>query len=124
MPLTILYAEDHPTVAEAVRDTLQAEGWRVDACASGAAALARLESGKPYGLLLFDNELPVVNGLELARRAPGLTHRSRTPIIIISASDVRAEARRAGADSFLRKPQDVGLIAETVRGLIQRGREG
>lgn len=30
-----------------------------------------------------------------------------------------AGARRAGAGAFLRKPEGVGLLAETVRGLLQ-----
>ncbi|MCA1613724.1 MAG: hypothetical protein LC800_06155 [Acidobacteria bacterium] len=42
MTLTILHIEDHKVVADAVRDTLQAEGWRVVTCADGAAALNRL----------------------------------------------------------------------------------
>ena len=124
MPLTILFAEDHETVRSAVKETLELEGWRVDACADGRAALARLEGGARYDLLLFDHELPGVGGLELVRRVRALAHRGRTPIIVISASDARAEARRAGADAFLRKPQDVELLVGAVKGLVGRGREG
>ena len=45
MSCTILYVEDHRLVADAVRDTLEAEGWRVVACVDGAAALSRITSG-------------------------------------------------------------------------------
>ena len=38
MPLTILHVEDHKVVADAFRDALEAEGWRVVTCADGAAA--------------------------------------------------------------------------------------
>jgi CheY-like chemotaxis protein len=124
MPLTILFAEDHETVRAAVVETLELEGWWVEACADGRAALARLEGGERFDVLLFDNELPGVGGLELARRARATARHGRTPIILISASDLRAEARGAGADLFLRKPQDVGLLVETIKGLVERGREG
>ena len=120
MALTILYAEDHKVVADAVKETLELEGWRVALCYDGAVALRRLASNASYGLLIFDNHLPNVNGLELVSYARRLAHRQRTPIIIISASEVGDEARRRGADAFLKKPQDIGLLVETVKGLSER----
>ncbi|MDQ3802559.1 MAG: response regulator [Acidobacteriota bacterium] len=120
MPLTILYVEDHKVVAEAVRDTLEAEGWRVALCSDGAAAVNRLAGDAGYDVLMFDNHLPNVNGLELVRYARQLPHRRHTPVIMLSASEAKAEARKAGADVFLRKPQDVGLIVETVKGLVKQ----
>jgi DNA-binding response OmpR family regulator len=120
MALTILYAEDHCVVADAVKDTLEMEGWRVTMCFDGAVAFTKLASGTSYSLLIFDNHLPNINGLELVRYARRLPHRERTPIVMLSASEGAAEAREAGADVFLKKPQDVGLIVETVRGLLSR----
>ena len=121
MPLTILYVEDNHVVADTVRDTLGCEGWRVELCADGSEALSLIEGGTHYDLLLLDNELPGVSGLELARRARQLPHRRATPIIIISGGDAEAQARGAGADAFLRKPQDVGLLVETIARLLDRG---
>jgi CheY-like chemotaxis protein len=120
MPLTILYAEDHATVRLALKETLEQEGWRVEACADGISALARLEGGESYALLVFDNDLPGVDGIELTRRARSLAHRRSTPVVIVSASEVRTEALTAGADVFLRKPQDVGLLVGTIKGLVRR----
>jgi CheY-like chemotaxis protein len=120
MPLTILYVEDHKVVADAVRDTLEAEGWRVVLCYDGAAALNRIASATTYDLLMFDNHLPNVNGLELVRYVRRLQHRQHTPVILLSASEAATEALSAGADVFLRKPQDVGLIVGMVKGLITR----
>jgi two-component system chemotaxis response regulator CheY len=120
MALTILYAEDHRIVADAVKDTLEAEGWRVAVCFDGAVALTRLAGDARYSLMIFDNHLPNINGLELVRYARQLPHRKRTPVIMLSASEGASEAREAGADVFLRKPQDVGLLVETVRGLLSQ----
>ncbi|HEV2864235.1 MAG TPA: response regulator [Pyrinomonadaceae bacterium] len=118
MALTILYVEDHKVVAEAVKDTLEAEGWRVVLCYDGAAAVKRIAGVAGYDVLMFDNHLPNVNGLELVRYARRLSHRQHTPVIVLSASEAEAEAKEAGADAFLRKPQDVGLIVETVKRLL------
>ncbi len=118
MPLTILYVEDHKVVAQAVKETLEMEGWRVVLCFDGAVALTRLASDASYSLLMFDNHLPNVNGLELVRYARTLEHRKGTPIIMLSASDCRTDARLAGANAFLMKPRDVGKIIETVKRLL------
>src|SRR5215207_2296656 len=121
MSLTILHVEDHPTVADAVRDTLEAEGWRVVTCADGAAALNKLAGGTRYDLLIVDNELPHVNGVEIVRYAPSLPHLRDTPVIMFSASECGARAREAGVNAYLRKPEDINRLAETVAGLLDRG---
>jgi PHD/YefM family antitoxin component YafN of YafNO toxin-antitoxin module len=43
-----------------------------------------------------------------------------TPIVITSASEYEAEARRADADIFLRKPGDIRRIVESVARLLER----
>ena len=118
MHLTILYAEDSQIVSDAVKETLEAEGWRVRTCADGFTACLLIKSEARYDLLLLDNELPNMSGLELTRRARGLEHRKETPIIMLSASECAREARQAGANEFLRKPQDIGKIVETVARLL------
>ena len=120
MPLTILYAEDHRVVAHTVEQTLEEQGWRVVLCYDGAVAVSRLASAATYDLLLFDNHLPNVNGLELVRYARRFPHRTQTPIIMLSADYCEREARLAGANEFLRKPQDIGKIVETVARLLDR----
>jgi CheY-like chemotaxis protein len=97
---------------------LEEEGWRVEMCAGGFVASLLIKGEAHYDLLLLDNELPNVSGLELTRRAGTLAHRRHTPIIIISASECGSAARRAGADAFVRKPQDVGNLVEIVARLL------
>lgn len=118
--VTILHVEDCSEVSDAVRETLEGEGWRVEVVGSGAEASRRLGGGARYDALIFDYELPGADGVELTRLVRRLPHRRRTPVIMLTASDVEREARRAGVDSFLRKPQDVGRIAETVAPLLAR----
>lgn len=119
-PITILHVEDHRMVADAVRYSLESEGWLVEAFDNGQVALAKIESGAHYDLLILDNELPGISGIELIRRTRALAHRQRTPIIMLSASDFEREARRAGVSIFLRKPQDMPFLAETIARLLAR----
>jgi CheY-like chemotaxis protein len=114
----ILLVEDCQIVADAVRETLEDEGWQVEMCADGFVAALLIHRETRYDLIILDNELPRVNGLELARRARSLNHRRETPIIMISASEAARDARLAGVNEFLRKPQDIGKIVETVVRLL------
>jgi CheY-like chemotaxis protein len=119
--ITILFVEDNKIVADAIRDTLELEDWRVEACAEGASALKRIEGQDHFDLLLLDEELPGVSGLELTNLARRLPHRARTPIIIFSATNREAAAREAGADAFLKKPQDILALVPTIARLLSVG---
>jgi CheY-like chemotaxis protein len=119
--VTILFVEDNKVVADAIRDTLELEGWRVEACFEGASALKKVEGRDHFDLLLLDEDLPSVSGLELTNRARRLPHRERTPIIIFSATNRETAAREAGADAFLKKPQDILALVPTITRLLNIG---
>ena len=116
---TILHVEDDELLRLTVRDALASEGWLVESCGDGLSALAMIESGRRYDLLLLDNDLPGASGLELLRHARMLPHRQQTPVVIISATDCAREARRAGADAFLKKPDDISRLVPTLARLLR-----
>jgi len=118
MALTVLHAEDDRIVADAVRQMLEAEGWRVVTCADGKAALSELTGPAHYDLLVTDNELPGVGGIDLICCAYMLRHRARLRVVMLTASDCEREARRVGVDAYLRKPEGVGELVTTVRRLL------
>lgn len=122
-PLKILYVEDNAIVAKAVRETLEIEGWSVEVCANGSSGLERIRSEASYNLLIIDYSLPVINGVELIRAARVLPQRQHIPIIMLSGSQVRWEALKAGADVFLRKPEDISLLVKSITQLLE-DREG
>jgi DNA-binding response OmpR family regulator len=114
----ILFVEDFEPVRQSVKEALELEGWRVETCADGYVASLLIKSERRYDLIILDNELPNLSGLELTRRARELPHRKQTPIIMLSASECVRDALLAGANIFLRKPQDMGKIVETVAHLL------
>ncbi|HKP72569.1 MAG TPA: response regulator [Pyrinomonadaceae bacterium] len=114
----ILLVEDDEIVRQTLMEMLECEGWQVECCADGLLGLSKINSQKTYDLLLLDNEMPELTGLELTRQARILPHRRQTPIIMMSASNYAREARRAGADEFLEKPGDMRVLVETVRRLL------
>jgi CheY-like chemotaxis protein/tetratricopeptide (TPR) repeat protein len=119
-PVSILHVEDNRMVANAVKETLEMEGWTVESLSDGEAAWQSLSSESHYDVLIFDNDLPGIDGLELVSRTRRIPQRQQTPIIMLSASDVEREARREGVSAFLRKPEEILLVTETIARLLAR----
>jgi DNA-binding response OmpR family regulator len=122
--INILYVEDFPPVKLIVKETLELEGWRVQDCEDGLTALRRIESQEQYDLILLDDDLPGLTGIELAARARALGHRSHTPIIMLSAAERRLDAHDAGVDIFLNKPEGMKSLVETIKQLLSSGETG
>src|SRR6476661_2581250 len=64
----ILVVDDEEAIRHALAQLLEARGYEVHACASGPAALARLEH-EPFVVMLCDDRMPEMPGLELVQRA-------------------------------------------------------
>jgi len=91
-------------------------GHQVTSALSGAEALALVQN-QPFDLLLIDNRLPGLSGLEFLERfrAAG----QQTPVIIMTAYaevPVVVEAMHLGAVDFLVKPFGI----ETILPLVER----
>lgn len=121
--VSILHVEDNRAVARTVQDALGAEGMNVDLCLSGSAALEILRKDTPYDLMIVDNELPGLSGLELVLRIQSISHRRSTRVIMLSADDCESEAWRAGVDAFLRKPEGINQLSLTIKRLLDQRKQ-
>jgi CheY-like chemotaxis protein len=117
--ISILHAEDSKPIAHLINEMFSGEAWRVELCVDGDSALRKLTSDERYDLLLVDNELPGLSGLDLVKRARKMTHRRRTPIVMLSGNDCETEAWRAGVDAFLKKPEQIGELPSTISRLLK-----
>jgi DNA-binding response OmpR family regulator len=118
LPITILYAEDFQPVKHIVKEMLELEDWRVEDCDDGLTALDKIRSDEPYDLILLDDDLPGMNGIALASHARTLEHRRHTPIVMLSATERRCDARAAGVNIFLKKPEGMKSLVNTIRQLL------
>ncbi|HEY2973829.1 MAG TPA: response regulator, partial [Pyrinomonadaceae bacterium] len=112
--LSVLHVEDHQLVARLVEEILGAEGFHVQGCASGLAAWEILKTNTNYDVLIVDNNLPGLSGLELVLRVRSIPHRRHLPIIMLSGDDIEREAWRAGVDAFLHKAEAVEQLPSTI----------
>ena len=118
----ILLAEDHDVNQQLFLGMLAQLGWKADLAANGAEAIRMVEeaeqSGKPYGLVLMDTQMPILDGLEATRRirASGIDG-ERLPILALTAhayeSDVAA-CLAAGSQAHLAKPVHLAELASAL----------
>jgi CheY-like chemotaxis protein len=114
---------DDQQIAKLVDAVLGAEEWRVELCSEGYGALEKLTGNDQYDLLVVDNDLPGLSGLELVQRAGKITHRRRTPIVLLSGSDCETDAWAAGVDAFLWKPEQISKLPATINRLLKAERK-
>jgi DNA-binding response OmpR family regulator len=115
----ILIVEDEEHLATGIRFNLEAEGYDAEVAQDGAEALQMLE--QPYDLVLLDAMLPGIDGFEVAERlrAKG----NLTPILMLTARGLPEDVvhgLEAGADDYLPKPFDLGVLLARIKSLLRR----
>src|SRR3954469_13464859 len=103
---------------QTVRDVLEFAGWYVKPCSGEGYAVAYVESEEHFDVLLIDHDFRGFSGLALTERVRRQPHRQKTPVVLISLEDITDEAKRAGADAFLRKPNNLIELVDTIRRLL------
>ena len=102
--LRILIVDDDEAARDALVRLLRKRGHDVHVCESGVAALARLEL-EPFEVMLCDDRMPGMSGLELVQRALGLDG-DLAVLVLSGTNDARAamSALSEGALEYLVKP--------------------
>jgi len=121
--ISVLHVEDNKQVARLIAETLGPKGIEIDSCVSGTTALKILTSNARYDVIIVDNDLPGLSGLELVRRTRNMARWRSTPIIMLSGDDCEKEAWRVGVAAFLRKPEDIEQVPSTIARLLEERKE-
>lgn len=121
--ITILHVEDHKDVAKLVEDLLAADRFRIERCVNGLTAWEILKGKSRYDILIVDNNLPGLSGLELVLLVRNLPHRRKMPIIMLSGDDVEKEAWRARVNAFVSKSQAVDKLSLAVARVLKERRK-
>lgn len=118
----LLVVEDEHKVANALREGLQGEGYRVTVEETGEAAFFRVNT-EQFDLVLLDLGLPGRDGLDILK---ALRQGSvETPVLILTARDTvddRVIGLNAGADDYLVKPFAFAELLARIQAVVRRGR--
>lgn len=127
-PPLVLVVDDSVTARHLEQTVLQSLGYRVLTATDGLEAWTVLES-QTVDLVLTDVDMPVMDGLELARRIRSDPAKAALPVVAVSnrsGEGDREAGLRAGMDAYLPKDRFVpARLGEMVADLLaRRDREG
>lgn len=119
----LLVVERDPTVRRLERFFLEDAGYRVEFAEDGLDGLNRARTLRP-AIVITEVLLPRVDGLSVCRALKAEPSTSGVSVLVLSVLAAEERAQEAGADAFLRKPIDDGLLIDTVQRLLAHDREG
>ena len=121
MILKILVVDDEKLLVKGLKFNLENEGYEVEACYDGAAAVEKAAAGD-FDLILLDLMMPVMDGVEACMR---IRQRSAVPVIMLTAKGDDTDKLigfDAGADDYITKPFNILELKARVRALLRRSR--
>jgi len=116
----ILIIEDELPMRTALKDVLEAEGYRVLLAANGEDGLEHALADKP-DLILLDLMMPKVDGYTVCAELRRLSN--PVPILMLTAKgqiEDRVRGLDAGADDYLTKPFSTDELLARVRAVLRR----
>ena len=121
----LLVVDDEESICFSMSEYFSQHGFKVDTAREIEEAEGLIKE-TDYQVIIQDLRLgldPRPDGLEIIK----LVHEQNpeTRIVVLTSygsPEVEAEARRAGADAFLRKPKPLSQVAQVIQGLIESPR--
>jgi CheY-like chemotaxis protein len=110
---TILVADDDENVRELVVAMLEELGYRVIAAEDGRAALAVIQRGEPFDLMVADVVMPGMSGVEVAKRARADGRKLRV-LFATGYADVALYRDGLEGEDMIRKPYRMAELADRV----------
>jgi signal transduction histidine kinase len=116
----ILLIEDEPDVRESYIDMLEVLGYEADCAENGKAGLEKLRQ-KDYQIILTDLNMPVMDGLEMLKRAKKM--KPDTEVIVITGFatiENAISAMKQGAFDYVTKPVSLEHVKIVLNRCVQQ----
>jgi DNA-binding response OmpR family regulator len=119
----ILVVDDEPQIRTVLRAYLEADGFEVSECATGAEALHQSTATREApDLVLLDVGLPDIDGLEVLRT---IRQHSQLCVILVTARAEEVDklvGLGVGADDYVTKPFSPREVVARVKTVLRRAR--
>lgn len=119
---TILVIEDKESMAEMLKETLEAEGYNVISAGDGMEGIRRLKEER-IDLVLTDLKLPKKSGIDILKAVK--EENQLVPVIVMTAFgsvEIAVEAMKAGAFDFITKPFDTDHLLMLMKRALENQR--
>jgi two-component system response regulator PilR (NtrC family) len=126
MTRRLLIVEDESTLLEAIQDYFITLHWEADAAASLKEAELRLAERR-YDLVVTDLSLRGGDGDGLTLAGKIRRSHPRTPVVVLTARDIRAHQRAAAAQGvrlMLQKPIALGHLSSIAERILEEQATG
>jgi two-component system nitrogen regulation response regulator NtrX len=120
MAFRVLVVDDETAIREAIRMTLEYEGYRIDEARSGQDAIEKA-TRIPYDAIMLDIKMPVLDGIEVLENLK--EQKVPTPVIMVSGHgdiSTAVECTKRGAFDFLEKPLNRDKLLLSVRNAVRQ----
>lgn len=110
-PVKIAIADDSASIRRVVRQFIESKtDWQVCGEADNGEAAVCLAGRQQPNLLVLDLSMPVMNGLQAARKIAGISPKTRIVLFTgYPTKQVQKEAKSAGIRAVLSKDEDSSL---------------
>jgi DNA-binding NtrC family response regulator len=118
----LLVVDDEESICFSMSEYFSLHGYKVDTARETEEAEKLIEATE-YKVVIQDLRLSTnqnPDGLEMIKMIRGQNPHTRIVVLTAYGSvEMEDEARRCGADAFLRKPKPLSQVAQVVQGLIE-----
>jgi CheY-like chemotaxis protein len=124
--LRVLAADDNATNQFVLRQILTKIGCLSTIVGDGTDVVNRLEAGEVFDVVILDQQMPVLGGLETVQWIRKNARVSEIPVVAMTASNAREDIdawNAAGADEFICKPVPLKKLARVLDRVVTARRQ-
>lgn len=118
----VLIVDDEVDLGELCVDSFEMEGFQVDFCKSATDALGQIEQSNHYDIIISDENMPDVTGLELLKQLAQERKLVNT-LFFLSTGDVsvsESDIKDFGGAGLLAKPYDLDETVKLIKCHLQK----
>ena len=122
MSKNMLIIDDDVAIRDLLRLVFEYDGFHCWEAENGAEGLTMFET-QTFDIIILDNAMPIMTGLEFLNHLQHRSQQSDAPIIMSTGSlnsEVREEATKLGAYAIVEKPYDLGKLRTLVSQLCAK----
>ncbi|MEY8205555.1 MAG: PAS domain S-box protein [Bermanella sp.] len=125
----LLLVEDNLINQEVAKSILEEFGYSIDTAENGEIAIAMLNKNTPYGAVLMDCQMPIMDGYQTTeniRQGMAGAHNQDITIIAMTANAMKGDREKClacGMDDYLTKPLDILKLEKLLQHWLKEGKD-